>query len=144
MLFHDSSDIIKYGEAKYGIISGVVLELLCSPSTRHYLWNALAKGLGSGSNGVCVDVGIDIAEVYGDYDTPTHSYGFALFTMSWEDDMEERMPLPEFIEYLKDAHRVYTLMHPEEEANSKQDLDRAVAAMTDLQKEHEGWKRKNG
>ena len=143
MSFNTSNDLLSYGETKYGVIAGVVFEQLCNPINRHYVWNALAKGLGSGSNGVMVSVGRDISDDYEDYDTPIEAYGFVRFSMSWEDDMEERMPYFEFIEYLKDAHRVYSQMCPEEEAKSKADLDRAIAEITKLQKAHEKWKRRN-
>lgn len=146
MIFKDRSDARQYAREKYTVTAADVFGLLCDGHDHNVFWEALAHGVGFGSNSPNMSMTAELPELYDDFDTPVEAYGYVLFWLDFDVDFEfeERMPLSDFIDYLKDANAVACQMYPEDAPKLRAYLERAIAEVTQLQKAHEAWKRKNG
>ena len=141
MPFRTEDDVSVYARNTYNMMAANVFELFGKVRGYYFYMEGIADGLGFGSNGVELSIGISILDDYEDYSKPIEAYGFARFSYSWEEDMEERMPLPGLVLFLKDACRVFCELHPEETEKAQAALAKAVATVEKMQAAHLEWKK---
>gem|GEM_PF-6480390 len=141
MSFRTEDDIEEYAGITYKMMAADIFETFGRPVNYYFNMKGIGDGLGFGHNGVELSIGISILDDYEDYTKPIEAYGFARFSYTWEEDMEERMPLPDFVLFLKDACRVFCELHPEETEKAQAALAKAVATVEKMQAAHLEWKK---
>ena len=141
MNFRTTDDMEEYGKETYAMMAASIFRTFGRPENYYFNMKGIADGLGFGHNGVELSIGISILDDYEDYSKPVEAYGFARFSYTWEEDMEERVPLPELVLFLKDACRVFCELHPEETEKAQAALAKAVATVEKMQAAHLEWKK---
>ncbi|MBK4215610.1 hypothetical protein JJJ17_06705 [Paracoccus caeni] len=146
MLFRNSGDARLYAVQKYSSLAANIFEYFCHDSNWKNFWDAVADGQGTGSNSPHFSLGADLPYLYDDFETPVEAYGYVSFWLDFDTDfeLEERMSLPDFMEYLKDANAIARQMYPEEDRKLKSYLEQAIKKISKLQKDHEEWGRRHG
>ena len=141
MNFRTTDDMEEYGKGTYAMMAASIFRTFGRPVNYYFNMKGIEDGLGFGHNGVELSIGISILDDYEDYTKPIEAYGFARFSYTWEEDMEERMPLPDFVLFLKDACSVFCELHPEETEKARSALAKAVATVEKMQAAHLEWKK---
>ena len=147
MSFRTWIDVWDSVRGKYTSTAANIFGLLCHSDERkrEIFWGAMADASGTSSNSPGFSIGYELQYLYDDFVTPVESYGYVSFHLDFDNDfeLEGKMPLPEFIEYLKDANAVACKMYPKDTEKLQNYLAQAIEKATSLQKAHERWKRKN-
>lgn len=144
MNFNSHDDAENYARNKYGSMASVISGCFFHPRNWEMFWDAVSDAQGTASNSPGFALGVDLPYLHDNFERPVETYDYASFYLDFDTEFEldERMPLPEFIDYLKDANAIACQMYPEHASKLKAYLSRAIERISNLHKAHEDWKKR--
>jgi len=146
MSFERSDQIESYARKKYSSTAANIFVELCKKRNHQAFWTSLANGFGFGSNSPNLSLPAELPELYDNFEIPSEAYGYVSFWLDFDLDfeLEERMSLMQFSDFLTDACQIYCELHPDD-ANLAQSLLSAAKVNTEAsRKAHEAWMKRNG